>query len=90
MIDRLVRQRLLDRTENRLDRRRKAVAITASAKILLRKIGRARASEYELGLAPVAPELLAQMATLLGHVVAQLENGKKGNRGVVHSSRSGR
>jgi DNA-binding MarR family transcriptional regulator len=73
MIDRLVQQGFLDRTEDRRDRRRKSLAMTADASALLRKLGAARSMEYELGLASVPPELLAQMAVLLERVVSELE-----------------
>jgi DNA-binding MarR family transcriptional regulator len=77
MIDRLVQQGLLDRTEDPLDRRRKSLATTAGASAFLRKLGAARSMEYELGLASVPAELLAQMATLLERVVSELERPTK-------------
>lgn len=77
MIDRLVHQGLLDRTEDPRDRRRKTVAITTAAKAVLRKLKSSRASEYEVGLAQVAPDVLAQLAPLLEQAVAQLEESEK-------------
>jgi len=74
MIDRLVQQGLLDRTEDWRDRRRKSLATTANASAFLRKLGAARSMEYELGLASVPPELRAQMAILLERVVSELES----------------
>ena len=73
MIDRLVQQGLLDRAEDRRDRRRKSLATTADARAFLRKLGAARSMEYELGLAPVPPALLAQMVLLLERVILELE-----------------
>jgi DNA-binding MarR family transcriptional regulator len=86
MIERLVQQGLLDRTEDPVDRRRKAVATTHAAKVVLRDLERARASDYESGLSPVSPELLAQLAALLRRVVGQLEDGEKASRRSVRSS----
>ncbi len=73
MIDRLVQQKLLDRAEDPADRRRKTVATTSEARTLLRKLNVARSTEYESGLAPVSPELLAAMVTLIERVITQLE-----------------
>jgi DNA-binding MarR family transcriptional regulator len=80
MIDRLVQQGLLDRTDDPVDRRRKSLATTAAARSFLRKLGAARAAEYELGLAPVTPELLTQLATLIERVVDDLQ-GRAGAEG---------
>jgi DNA-binding MarR family transcriptional regulator len=73
MIDRLVQQGLLSRTEDPADRRRKSVATTASARAVLRKLAAARSAEYELGLATVPPKLLAQLTDLIERVVSELE-----------------
>lgn len=73
MIDRLVQQGLLDRTEDPVDRRRKSLAMTAGASAFLSKLEAARSMEYELGLAAVPPELLAQMTILLERIVSELE-----------------
>jgi DNA-binding MarR family transcriptional regulator len=64
---------LLKRREDPGDRRRKTLATTPAADSFLRKLEVARSRDFELGLAPVAPELLAQMAALLERAVAQLE-----------------
>lgn len=74
MIDRLVHQRLLDRAEDPVDRRRKVLATTAAAQSFLRKLEAARSRDFELGLNPIDPEVLAQMAALLERAVAQLED----------------
>ncbi len=73
MIDRLVQQGLLSRTEDPVDRRRKSLATTARARSVLRKLGAARSAEYELGLAPVSPGLLAQLTDLIERIVSELE-----------------
>jgi DNA-binding MarR family transcriptional regulator len=74
MINRLVHQGFLNRREDPSDRRRKALATTAAADSFLRKLEIARSRDFELGLAPIAPELLAQVAALLERAVAQLED----------------
>ena len=74
MIDRLVQQRLLDRAEDPADRRRKVLATTAAAQSLLRKLETARARDFALGLSPVDPAVLGQMAALVERAVAQLED----------------
>jgi DNA-binding MarR family transcriptional regulator len=73
MIDRLVQQGLLDRTDDPVDRRRKSLATTAGARSFMRKLAAARSTEYELGLASAAPELLAQLTILIGRVVEELD-----------------
>jgi DNA-binding MarR family transcriptional regulator len=74
MIDRLVQQGLLERAEDPVDRRRKILATTTGAESLLRKLETARSRDFELGLSPLHPEVLGQMAALLERAVAQLED----------------
>jgi DNA-binding MarR family transcriptional regulator len=76
MIDRLVQQGLLSRTEDPVDRRRKSLATTASARGFLRKLGAARSAEYDLGLAAVSPGLLAQLKDLIERVISELERSR--------------
>jgi DNA-binding MarR family transcriptional regulator len=85
MVDRLVHQGFLGRTEDPVDRRRKSVATTPEARAFLRKLGAARSAEYEHGLASVDPELLVELAALVERVIAQL---KAGHPGVGRTSRS--
>ncbi len=73
MIERLVRQGLLDRAEDKADRRRKAIRITPRARDLLRRLEAARAADYELGLSPVSRELRDQLAAVLEQVVTELK-----------------
>jgi len=81
MIDRLVQQGLLKRREDPGDRRRKTLATTAAADAFLRKVEVARGRDFELGLAPIAPELLARLAALLERAAAQLEDSGTGAHG---------
>jgi len=73
MIDRLVQQGLLNRTEDPVDRRRKSLTTTDRARTFMRKVETARSTDYEVGLASVPPDLLAQMTILLERVVLEIE-----------------
>ena len=77
MIERLVRLGLLDRAEDAVDRRRKAVRITRPAAALLRKLEVARSADYELGLSSVSEELRARMVTVIERVVASIESARR-------------
>lgn len=79
MIERLVQQGLLDRSEDPVDRRRKAVRTTERAHALLRKLEAARSADYEDGLAPLRDDRRRQLAAALEQAVADLENGRAGN-----------
>jgi DNA-binding MarR family transcriptional regulator len=80
MIERLVQQGLLNRTEDSVDRRRKAVRTTPRARALLRKLEAARSADYELGLSSVSRELRAQMVTVLERVIADIERARASDR----------
>jgi DNA-binding MarR family transcriptional regulator len=73
MIERLVRQRLLERGEDPDDRRRKAIRLTPRARLLLRKLKAARSTDYQLGLSSLSPNLREELATALERAVAQIE-----------------
>jgi DNA-binding MarR family transcriptional regulator len=74
MIERLVRQRLLERAEDSDDRRRKAIRLTPRARLLLRKLKAARSTDYQLGLSSLSPKLRDELATALERAVAQIES----------------
>lgn len=82
MIDRLVQQSLLRRGEDPADRRRKAIAATARARALLRRLAEARSADYELGLAPISPNLRQRLIPALEQAVAELERAGKDDRGL--------
>ncbi len=92
MIDRLVQQGLLDRTENPIDRRRKAIGVTARARALLRKLEAARSADYEAGLASLGRELGTRLAATLEQAVAAIETAQADdrNRAVPARKESGR
>jgi DNA-binding MarR family transcriptional regulator len=73
MIERLVRQRLLERAEDSTDRRRKAIRLTPRARVLLRKLKSARSTDYELGLSSLSRKLREELAAALERAVAQIE-----------------
>jgi DNA-binding MarR family transcriptional regulator len=76
MIERLVQQGLLVRTEDEGDRRRKSIAITRPARVLLRKLGAARSAEYALGLASLSPALLREMRDVATRAVDELQRAQ--------------
>ena len=76
MIERLVQQGLLDRAEDPIDRRRKAIRVTSRARALLRKLEAARSGDYELGLASLGHGLRTRLAAMLERVVAEIEDAR--------------
>jgi DNA-binding MarR family transcriptional regulator len=72
MIDRLFVLGFLVRTESPNDRRRKDVAVTPRGGRLLRRIRKARASEYAAGVAALPPGLRSDLAILLRKALAGL------------------
>ena len=76
MIDRLVRQRWLDRTEDPHDRRRKAIQVTPRAGDLLRNLATARSADFDLGLSLVSEELRAQLANALERAVVEIGSAR--------------
>ncbi|MGE5148921.1 MAG: MarR family winged helix-turn-helix transcriptional regulator [Rhodospirillaceae bacterium] len=72
MVDRLFKQGLLTRTEDEGDRRRKRLAVTASAERLLDRLTRARAAEYVKGTAHLSPALQRELAAVLAKAVREL------------------
>jgi len=87
MIDRLVQQGLLERTEDPVDRRRKSLAATPRALSFMGELETARSTDYEVGLTAVPPDLLAQMTTVLERVVLEIEKPASGY--AQRSARSG-
>jgi DNA-binding MarR family transcriptional regulator len=77
MVERLVQQDLLDRQEDPVDRRRKVVRATARAGALMRKLEAARASDYELGLAPLSETARAELASALERAARELEAARR-------------
>lgn len=73
LVDRMVSQGLVSRSEDAEDRRQKRVAITRKGKLLADKVRRSRMEGIRRGLARLSPETRAQMAAVLERVVAELK-----------------
>ncbi len=80
MIERLVQQGWLDRAEDLIDRRRKAIRATSRARVLLRRLESARSADYKLGLASLGDDLRTQLAKLLERVADEIEAARAGDR----------
>jgi DNA-binding MarR family transcriptional regulator len=89
MIEHLVQQDLLSRTEDAIDRRRKAVRLTRRARGLLCKLKAARSADYELGLGPVSQELRLQLVNVIERVIGDIEDAR-GRSGRSRGGVSGR
>jgi DNA-binding MarR family transcriptional regulator len=72
LVDRLVGEGFVGRTEDQTDRRQKRVAITAAGRTLAARVHQERAREFASALALVTPELQRQFARVIGRVVEQL------------------
>ena len=83
MIERLVRQGMLTRSEHLTDRRRKAIQVTRRARLLLRKLEAARSADYEAGLKPLSQGLKKRLAAVLELAVADIENARQRGSGVA-------
>lgn len=88
MVDRLVQQELLTRVEDPVDRRRKAIRLTARASALLGKIEAARSAEYERGLRLVSVALRAEMTAAIERAIVEIEAANEGERREIRSARS--
>jgi DNA-binding MarR family transcriptional regulator len=73
MIEKLVRRRLVRRSESAVDRRERAVVLSASGKALLERIARARSARFEASLAVLPPRAAARLEAVLIEVVGALE-----------------
>lgn len=75
MVDRLVRQNWLARSEDPADRRRKAVSLTSAGARLLRDLERARTSDYAAGLSRLSPALRTELGAWAARALAELQRG---------------
>jgi DNA-binding MarR family transcriptional regulator len=76
MIDKLVRRRLVRRSEGTKDRREKAVLLSAKGDSLLKNITRARAARFDASLAVLSPAVVAKLAVALADVVQELDKAQ--------------
>jgi DNA-binding MarR family transcriptional regulator len=72
MIDKLVRRKLVHRTEGRIDRRQRSVVVSARGRDLIQRIHDARAARFEASLAALPSAMRARLAATLGAVVGAL------------------
>lgn len=76
MVDRLVRQKWLGRSEDPTDRRRKTVSLTTRGVKLLREIEQARTSDYAAGLSQLPATLRAELHRWLERALAEMDRGE--------------
>ena len=80
MVERLVRQDWLARSEDPIDRRRKTIRVTRRARALLRRLEAARSADYEQGLDSLDSGLRARFAALLDQVIHNIEGARANAR----------
>ena len=73
MINKLVRRRLVRRSEGKIDRREKSVELDKSGVALLKKISRSRLTRFAVSLAILSPRVAGHLALSLEDVVAELD-----------------
>lgn len=72
MLDKLVRKRLVLRTEGAADRRQRSVVASAKGKALLERVHAARAARFEASLSALPPRTSARLQAALSEVVDTL------------------
>ena len=77
MINKLVKRRLVRRSEGTLDRREKAVELSASGITLLEKISRFWSTRFRASLVALSPATCGRLGVALESVVAELEKTSK-------------
>jgi len=82
LINKLVRHRLVSRSEGALDRREKDVALSAKGRALLDRIAAARAARFDASLAALPPRLAARLAGVLIDVVDALDKRRPASQTV--------
>ncbi len=73
LVERMVRQGLVVRSEDASDRRHKRVMLTPAGEALLERLVQARTREIAQILAELSPQLREQFEAVLAQVVAQLK-----------------
>jgi DNA-binding MarR family transcriptional regulator len=74
MLDRLFQLELVRRTEDPDDRRRRRITVTPKAKWLVRRLARARSTEYRDGVSKLSPGVQKELATVLARAVKELRS----------------
>jgi DNA-binding MarR family transcriptional regulator len=72
MLDRLFQLKLVQRTEDPHDRRKRRITATSKARSLVGRLGRARSAEYGAGISRLSPGLQRELAPVLMRAVAEL------------------
>jgi DNA-binding MarR family transcriptional regulator len=83
MVDKLVRRGLVRRSEGILDRRERAVVLSAAGCALVAKVHAARAVRFEASLAVLPPRSIARLTGALTEVLAKLRSGESPARARV-------
>lgn len=71
-VDRLVRVRLVTRVEDSADRRKKKIATTAKANVLIDRLMKTRAGEYSAALAKLPAKTAERLEAVLREVLRHL------------------
>jgi DNA-binding MarR family transcriptional regulator len=75
MVDKLVRRGLVRRSEGIVDRRERAVALSAKGRALVEKVHAARAARFESSLAVLPAASARRLRAVLTDVVTKLRRG---------------
>lgn len=73
MVERLVRQQLLTRNEDAVDRRRKSISLAPAGREFLRGLEKARTADYAAGLSRLGSASRTRLAEYLAEALADLE-----------------
>ena len=76
MINKLAHRRLVRRSEGAVDRREKAVVLTARGSALLDRISAARSARFQASLAALPPQASARFRGALREVIAALDKAR--------------
>jgi DNA-binding MarR family transcriptional regulator len=72
MLDRLSQLGLVSRAESMADRRKKVITVTPEARALLKRIQRARSTDYAAGVAPLSPRARTALTQVLKDALEEL------------------
>jgi DNA-binding MarR family transcriptional regulator len=72
MVDKLVRKRLVHRSEGSVDRRQRSLVASGKGRALLGRVTAARTARFEASLAPLPRELQGRLRRVLADVVVAL------------------
>lgn len=77
MLNKLVYRQLVQRSEGVVDRREKAVVLSAEGTALLKKIAEARAARFEASLAVVSARCADRLGAALVDVLAEMDKAQE-------------